>query len=98
MKNVIDGDYLVWANYFRDWYDDNPDDDKSAPDDPDKTPIAATMKTYFNSSTALDTNTFTLENPNFGAERPMGTTGPATQPNWYLRKQLKVLGRKVTEH
>ena len=56
------------------------------------------MKTYFNSSTALDTATFTLTQPNYGADRPLGTTGPATQASWHVRKLIKVLNGAITQH
>lgn len=94
LKTVVDGEYQVWANYYRDHYIEDPN---SVEDDPE-TAISVTLKTYFNSSTILDTNTFTLTKPNYGADRPVGTTGPATQPSWYIRKQLKVEDGKVTQH
>ena len=93
LKSVIDGDYQVWVNYYRDHVIEDPDAD---PDPP--TPITVTMKTYFNGSTAIDTNTFTLNEPNYGADRPVGTTGPATQTSWHIRKLVKVLDSKLTEH
>lgn len=94
LKTVVDGDYQVWANYYRDHYIEDPESQ-----DPDpETAISITMKTYFNSSTELDTSSFTLTKPNYGADRPVGTSGPATQPSWYVRKLLKVLDGKVTQH
>ena len=93
LKTVIDGDYQVWANYYRDWVSGVPND----PPNP-ATPITITMKTYFNSSTVLDTNTFTLTERNSGNPLPLGTAGPATQPSWYIRKLIKVLDGKITEH
>ena len=94
LKTVVDGEYQVWANYYRDHYIEDPNSEE---DDPE-TAISVTMKTYFNSSTLLDTNTFTLTKPNYGADLPVGTSGPATQPSWYIRKQLKVENGKVTQH
>ena len=93
LKSVIDGDYQVWANYYRDWYIEDPNADP----DPE-TPVSVTMRTYFNGSTALDISTFTLTHPNYGEDRPVGTTGPATQPSWHIRKLIKVLDGKITEH
>ena len=91
VKNVIDGDYQVWANYYFDHLNQNPGID------PD-TPITVTMKTYFNSATELDTQTFTLTTGDGGEDRPFGVTGPATQPSWYIRKLLKVKDGKLIEH
>ena len=94
LKTVIDGDYQVWANYYADWFFENP-----GSTDPDPaTPITVTMKTYFNGSTALDTATFTLTQPNSGEDRPVGTTGPATQASWHIRKLIKVLNGAITQH
>ena len=73
------------------------DPDADPADDP-PTPITVTMKTYFNNSTVLDTNTFTLTEKNEGADLPLGTAGPATQPSWYIRKLVKVKDGKVIEH
>ena len=94
LKTVIDGDYQIWVNYYEDWYLENPN--STDPDPP--TPITVTMKTYFNSSTVLDTSTFTLTQRNHGEDRPIGTSGPVTQPSWQIRKLLKVLNGAVTEH
>ena len=93
LKTVIDGEYQVWVNYYADWFFEDPNTSR----DPE-TRIAVTMKTYFNSSAVVDTGTFTLNQPNFGADRPVGTTGPATQANWHIRKLVKILDGKITEH
>ena len=93
LKTVVDGEYQVWANYFEDWVIEDPDADPEIP-----TPISVTMKTYFNSSTVLDTSTFTLTQKNYGEDRPLGTTGPATQPSLRIRKLVKVLDGKISEH
>lgn len=93
LKTVIDGDYQVWANYYEDWVSGTQNNPPNPP-----TPITVTMKTYFNGSTAIDTSTFTLTQRNYGVDRPVGTVGPATQASWYVRKLVKVLDGKVTEH
>ena len=90
---MIDGDYQVWVNYYRDHFIEDPNNDP----DPE-TPISVTLRTYFNGSTALDTSTFTLTKPNYGSDRPVGVGGPATQPSWQIRKLVKVLNGKITEH
>lgn len=93
LKSLPDGDYQLWVNYYRDWVIEDPNAD---PDPP--TPISVTMRTYFNGATALDTETFTLSEPNYGADRPIGTTGPATNANWRIRKLIKVKDGKITAH
>jgi len=95
LKQIVPGDYQAYANFFR---SHNEADDPDA-DPPIINPVTVTMKTYYNSSTPLDTVTFTFTDFDQGAGPPEGVTGPATQECWYIRKKVVVDDElKVTQH
>lgn len=95
LKRLVPGDYKVYANFYFTHYEE---DDLSV-DPPVIHPVNVTMKTYYNSSTPLDTVNFNLENFNYGSDIPEETAGPATQQYWYIRKKVTVDEEgKVTQH
>jgi hypothetical protein len=93
LNSLEDGDYQVWVNYYADHYTEDDTEEEETP-----TPISVTLKTYFNTSTELDTVNFTLNRQDYGGARPYDLTGPATQDSWYIRKLVKVKDGKITQH
>ena len=87
VTNMKDGVYQLWAN------DEYP---------PGASPVSCTLKTYTGSGQLLTTESFTLVTAASGQYGhhgwPLGVTGPAVLPSWYVRKAITIKNGNISAY